>query len=140
MKIRNLQKKDAKAVSGLILQLTQNIKDQKNFVKRIGTLADSKSSTFFVAEDDGRVIAFGGLAWYVIPSKGLIGWVEEVVVDEGFRGRGIGRALMKKILAAAKTKKITQVKLTSSTPVSKHLYSSLGFSGKDHDYMFKNIR
>ncbi len=137
--IRNLQKKDAKEVAVLILQLTQNIKDQKNLVKRIGALADSKTSSFFVVELNKKIIAFGGLAWYVIPSKGLIAWVEEVIVDEENRGKGIGRALMEKILATATSKKIQQIKLTSSTPVSKNLYTSLGFLKKDHDYMVKNL-
>ncbi|MBX4200498.1 GNAT family N-acetyltransferase [Candidatus Parcubacteria bacterium] len=138
-KIRSLQKKDAGQAAELILQLTKNIVDPQHLAARIRKLAVSGNSKFLVAESEGKVVAFGGLAWYVIPSKGLIAWIEEVVVDEYHRGKGIGRALMEKVLFIAQAKNIKQIKLTSSTPVSKNLYVSLGFSQKDHDYMFKNL-
>jgi PhnO protein len=137
--IRSLQKKDSTQVSGLILQLTKNIVDPQNLGVRIRKLALSNNSKFFIAESDGKVVGFGGLAWYVIPSKGLIGWVEEVVVDEHYRGKGIGRALMNKIIHFANSKNIKQLKLTASNEISRNLYLSLGFSKKEQDYLFKNL-
>lgn len=134
--LRKLQKKDAAQVALLIKQLTQNINDPKNLEKRIATLPLQKTSQFFVAEVGGKLVGFGGLAWYLIPSKGLVGWVEELVVDGKNRRQGIGKALMEKIVALAEAKKIKQVKLTSTKP-AKSLYEKLGFTKKDHDYMVK---
>ncbi len=138
MVIRNLQKKDASQVAFLVNQLTQNIVEPQNLVKRIECLAGQENSQFFVAELSGRVIGFGGLAWYQIPSKGLIAWVEEVVVDRQNRGQGVATALMEKIVILAKKKKIKQVKLTS-TPMAKTLYEKMGFVKKDNEYLIKSL-
>lgn len=138
LRIRNLQKKDAGQVALLIKQLTQNINEPKNLVKRIEDLGKQKNSHFLVAELNNRVVGFGGLAWYQIPSKGLIAWVEELVVDSQHRKQGIGSALMKEIEGLAYRKKIQQIKLTS-TLAAKDLYEKLGFIKKDHDYLVKNL-
>lgn len=90
-----------------------------------------------VAELDGKVISFGGLIWYIVPSKGLIAWVEELVVDNQYRHQGIGKALMEHLLKIAKYQKIKQVKLTS-TLTAKSLYEALGFIKKDNEYLIKN--
>ena len=96
--IRNLQKKDAKKVVSLIRQLTQNILDSKHLEKRIKKISVSINSQFLVARLNEKVVGFGGLVWYEIPSKGLVGWIEELVVDDNNRGQGIGKFLMKNII------------------------------------------
>ncbi len=138
MIIRNLQKKDAGQVALLIKQLTKNIVEPQNLIKRIEGLIKQKNSQFLVAKLNGRVVGFGGLVWYKISSKGLIAWVEEVVVDGQYRKQGIGTALMEHLLILAKNKKVKQVKLTS-TPTAKSLYEKLGFIRKDQDYLIKNL-
>jgi len=137
--IRNLQKKDAPEVALLIAQLTQNIVEPRQLIRRIGDLPLQKNSVFLVAIINNEIIGFAGLAWYIIPSKGLIGWIEEVVVDEKCRGQGIAGKLMKNLLLQAKKKKIRVLKLTVSNPVAKELYESLGFTKKDSEYLFKNL-
>ena len=139
MTIRNLQKKDAGEVKFLIMQLTQNIIEPEDLVKRIEGLLKQKNSQFLVAEKDNKVVGFGGLVWYIIPSKGLIAWAEELVVDDQYRKQGIGRALMENILKLAQQKKARQIKLTS-TAGAKGLYESLGFIKKDHEYLVKFIK
>jgi len=137
--IRNLQKKDAPEVALLIAQLTQNIVEPRQLIKRIGDLPLQKNSVFLVATSNDEVVGFGGLVWYSIPSKGLIGWIEEVVIDSKFRGQGIAGKLMKNLLMQAKKKKIRVLKLTVSNPVAKNLYESLDFTKKDSEYLFKNL-
>jgi len=138
MMIRKLQKKDAPQVARLIHQLTKNVVEPDHLEKRIAVLPAQKNSRFLVVCRGNRVVGFGGLVWYAIPSKGLIAWVEELVVDERFRRQGIGRALMEQFLKIALAKKIQQVKLTS-TPAAKGLYEKLGFIKKEQDYLYKNL-
>jgi N-acetylglutamate synthase-like GNAT family acetyltransferase len=137
--VRNLEKKDAPEVALLILQLTKNIIEPDKLQSRIEDLSVKTTSQFFVAQLKDAIVGFGGLAWYVIPSKGLIGWVEEVVVDENHRRQGIATLLTRRILDFAKEKDIKQLKLTSSTKESTGMYIKLGFSKKDHEYLIKNI-
>lgn len=145
MIIRNLEKKDAVAVALLIPQLTKNIVEPEKLIERIeelvGTLFDTaqgkQNCQYVVAEKDGRVVGCGGLAWYSIPSKGLIAWLEEVVVDEAFRGQGIAKALISELLKIAEQKNIKTIKLTSINSVTNKLYEKFGFIQKDHQYFVK---
>jgi N-acetylglutamate synthase-like GNAT family acetyltransferase len=137
--IRNLEIRDAKQVALLIGQLTKNIVEPNNLEKRIEGLASQHNSHFVVAEANGVVFGFGGLVWYEIPSKGLIGWVEEVVVDQKNRGQGIGRDIMAHLLNSAKQKQINQIKLMTNSAGAETLYQSLGFVKKENHYLFLNI-
>jgi predicted GNAT family N-acyltransferase len=136
--IRRLKKYDAAQIARLIPQLTLNIVDPKRLRARIARLPKQKNSRWLVAVSINTIVGFGGLAWYDIPSKGRIAWVEEVVVDESFRGQGIGREIMQALLGEAALKKASQVKLTASAE-AKDLYLDLGFSKKDHEYMVMKI-
>jgi len=137
--IRELKKEDATQVAKLIIQLTKNIIDENNFISRIEKLAKVGDYQYFVAEIEDKVIGFAGLAWHPIPSKGLISWVEEVVVDERARGKGVGKKLMNQLLKLAKEKNCSQIKLTVSNPVAKALYEKLGFIKKDEEYLIKKF-
>jgi len=139
--VRRLKERDAEQVATLIPQLTKNIIDEPQLVDRIRNLVDQPQSQFFVAENDiGVVVGFGGLAWYSIPSKGLIAWVEEIVVDVRSRGQGIAHSIMQAIQQEAENHYIKQIKLTTGTPEAEKLYCSLGFVKKDQDYFVKSCK
>src|SRR2546423_1016104 len=55
--------------------------------------------------------------------------VLDMGIIEGYRGRGIGRSLMRTTLEAAKAKGMTRIELTVrvDNPVAKRLYEALGF-------------
>ena len=135
--VRTLKKEDALRVAELIKQLTKNIVEPENLVSRLEKMADPKNYQYFVAEVDGKVMGFAGLCWYLIPSKGLVAWVEEVVVDEAARGQGLGKKLMNKLLELAQTKGCAVVKLTTGNPAARGLYEKLGFVKKEEDYFVK---
>ncbi len=138
-KIRFLEKKDAVVVAPLISQLTQNIIEPENLVDRLEKLASGDNYQYFVAELDGRVVGLAGLAWYPVPSKGLIGWIEEVVVDQAARGHGLGRALMEELTNFSKIKGCKRLKLTTGNPIAKKLYADLGFIKNDQEYWLKSL-
>ena len=61
--------------------------------------------------------------------SGLRTWIEDVVVDDGARGLGLGTALCHAAIAKAKTLGATSVNLTSrpSRVAANRLYQKLGF-------------
>ena len=139
IRVRRLRRSDAAQVSLLIPQLTQNIVKPENLVERIRDLVDQTSSDWLVAaEFDGRIVGFGGLVWYSIPSKGMIAWIEEVVVDQTSRNQGIGYALIEALLLIAWRIDAVQVKLTSKA-MATGLYRKFGFVKKDEEYLVKKF-
>jgi GNAT superfamily N-acetyltransferase len=75
----------------------------------------------FVAECDGRPV--GTTATTVFDS---IGWLEMVLVDEAFRGQGIGKQLMRHALACLDGRGVPTARL-DATPLGRPLYEKLGF-------------
>jgi N-acetylglutamate synthase-like GNAT family acetyltransferase len=106
--------------------------------QRIRDMTEEIGVQWFVAELDGAVIGFGGLAWYSIPSKGTIAWIEEVVVDQQSQGKGVGKAILETLLKLAKQVGAQQIKLTSA-PAAQAFYQKQGFLKKDQDYFIKNL-
>lgn len=94
-------------------------------------------------DSDGQAI---GAAWYRLFSEDAPGYgfvrasIPEVAiaVDDGYRGRGIGRALMENLLELARREGICCLSLSVEHANSRahHLYTSLGFrrvGGDDHN-------
>lgn len=122
--IRDLKTDDKKEIEKLFTQLTKKpVKLDPVF------LTEHKFSHCRVMEDDGKVIGFAALIIHPVPTKGLVGRVEDVVVDEGYRGQGLGRKIMEDLVDIAKREKIEVLNLTSNPKriPARKLYESLGF-------------
>jgi len=62
-------------------------------MSEIEKIVDSDASTLFVASDEGLTVGMLTLVMFSIPT-GLRAYIEDVVVDQGSRGSGIGEALI----------------------------------------------
>lgn len=82
-----------------------------------------------VLEDNGSIVGFGALVIYRTPAKGLVGRLEDIVIDQRLRGQGYGRELINKLLEIAKEQNLKSVNLTSnpSRVEARRLYENLGF-------------
>jgi ribosomal protein S18 acetylase RimI-like enzyme len=80
----------------------------------------------------GPIVGMLTLAIFRIPT-GLRAWVEDVVVDERARGRGVGEALTKAALEVARARGAVTVDLTSrpSREAANRLYKRLGFEVRE---------
>jgi ribosomal protein S18 acetylase RimI-like enzyme len=79
-------------------------------------------------DSDGPIVAAGCIAVYRV-TTGIRAAIEDVVVDQAVRGRGIGEALMHRLLDLAQTRGAPGVSLTSnpSRDAANRLYRRLGF-------------
>jgi ribosomal protein S18 acetylase RimI-like enzyme len=95
-------------------------------------LVSNPDTVLFVARVDGRILGSLTLAFYRIPT-GLKAWIEDVVVDEAARGRGVGAELNLAALTEAKARGAKDVSLTSrpSREAANRLYQRLGFQPRD---------
>lgn len=72
-----------------------------------------------------------GMATLFIKRKytGVSGYIEDVVVDEGCRGQGIGKQLILKLIELANGRSVKYIELTSAPErkEARKLYKKLGF-------------
>ena len=94
-------------------------------------IVDSPASVLLIARDhgaDGAIVGSLTLAWFRIPT-GVRAWIEDVVVDEAARGKGVGDALNRHALEVARGLGARTVDLTSrpSREAANRLYQRIGF-------------
>lgn len=60
-------------------------------------------------------------------------WIEDVVVDQNYRGKGYGKVMIDKVIALCRNKGNMTLMLTSrpSRIVANQLYQSLGFEKRE---------
>jgi ribosomal protein S18 acetylase RimI-like enzyme len=96
-------------------------------------IVDSPATRLLVArDDDDKIIGSLTLVLFRIPT-GVRAWIEDVVVDEAARRRGVGEALTREALRLAADAGARSVDLTSrpSREAANRLYRRLGFEERD---------
>jgi ribosomal protein S18 acetylase RimI-like enzyme len=85
-----------------------------------------------IARDGVDVLGALTLVTFRIPT-GVRAWIEDVVVDDAARGRGVGEALNQLALDIARAKGAKTVDLTSrpSREAANRLYQRIGFLPRD---------
>jgi ribosomal protein S18 acetylase RimI-like enzyme len=98
----------------------------------IAAISASPAITILLARCDGAIAGMLTLAMFPIPT-GLRAWIEDVVVDEAFRGRGAGQELTAAALRIAEAAGARTVDLTSrpSREAAGRLYERAGFVLRD---------
>jgi len=96
VQVRAARTGDAAAVAGLAGELAQSFPfSRQKFDRAYPALVASEDACLLVAAEDGEclgyVLGFRHLTFY---ANGPVGWVEELLVRQEYRGHGLGRALM----------------------------------------------
>ena len=118
------------AMARLVPQLSASITAPD--AAALSAIVASDASVLLLAEEDGEVVGAMTLVVFTIPT-GVRAWIEDVVVDEAARGRGVGNALNRAAIERAREAGARTVDLTSrpSREVANHLYRRLGFEQRD---------
>jgi ribosomal protein S18 acetylase RimI-like enzyme len=125
------------AINVLLPQLSPSVvvleeSDLRNIV-------DSESTKLFLAIDQNGVFGMLSLVLFRIPT-GRKAWVEDVVVDENARGRGVGQLLTEHAIQVAREHGAHSVDLTSrpSREAANALYQRVGFLQRETNvYRFR---
>ena len=108
----------------------------------LAAIVASPATVLFVARDidTGQIVGSLTLALFRIPT-GLRAWIEDVVVDEAARGRGVGAALNHAALERARSEGAKTVDLTSrpTREVANRLYQRLGFEPRNTNVYRYNL-
>jgi ribosomal protein S18 acetylase RimI-like enzyme len=94
----------------------------------LGRIVGSPAITLLIARDSGAIVGALTLATFPIPT-GVRAWIEDVVVDEAARGKGVGMALTLEAIRLAQAAGAKTVDLTSrpSREAAGGLYEKAGF-------------
>lgn len=96
----------------------------------LAEIVGSPASVLLIARDgEGDIVGSLTLVVFRIPT-GVRAWVEDVVVDQAARGRGVGEALSREAVRLATAHGARTVDLTSrpSREAANRLYQRLGFA------------
>jgi len=101
----------------------------------LGAIIGAPHNTVFLAREPSaghRIVGTLTLVIFRIPSA-LRAWIEDVVVDDVARGRGVGEALTRAAVDLAKRRGAKTVDLTSrrSRQAAHRLYEKAGFHVRD---------
>ncbi len=90
------------------------------------------NDTVFIAWDNGVIVGSLTLVIFRLPT-GLRAWIEDVVVDEAARGKGVGEKLNKAAIKATFDSGARTLDLTSrpSREAANRLYQKLGFKARE---------
>lgn len=139
--IKTFSPETTQVINNLLVQLnpaSRTLNDEN--VKKI---IEEKCNCLLVARETtgNRIIGMLTLITSVSPSVEK-GFIEDVVVDEKYRGKGVGEKLMTRALDQAREKGITYVDLTSNPTriAANKLYQQLGFKKRDTNVYRMEIR
>jgi ribosomal protein S18 acetylase RimI-like enzyme len=134
--LRPFEEKDQNQAMKLFYQLTGTA----TILDAAELLAD-QAVECIVIEEDGIVAGFASLIKYYLPTGGKVGKIEDVIVDENFRGKGLGRKLIEELVKIAKENNLKKLQLTSSPSrvAARELYKSVGFEMKDTNVFVMNL-
>ena len=128
IKIAILKKSEFKRFKDSLIKLLNFLSSRKNYFDLSDEdlqklLFPENSKLFTILNESEALIAIAQLA----KKQDNNWWVENVVVDKKYQGKGLGKKLLIALLKYAKENNIKELYLTSSRPVAQKLYLKLGF-------------
>jgi len=119
-------------INNLLRQLSEHSKLSSK--KKINKILAQKNFHFLtvkdtsISEKDAPIIGMA-CVYFQDTLSGFKGYIDDVVVDESYRGQGLGARLVQCLINLAKQKKAKQIDLTSAPKrkAANALYRKLGF-------------
>jgi phosphinothricin acetyltransferase len=132
MKIRELAKSDYNQVIELWTKSLSNKFDNEINIEHIS----DPSSITLVSVDNNTITGVASL--YIIKKlTRTLGLIEDVAVNENYRGKGIGKKLVEKLIGLAADKKCDKTVLNSSEQNSE-FYKKIGFEINEIQMIIRN--
>ncbi|AUC23924.1 hypothetical protein BTO15_00565 [Polaribacter sejongensis] len=96
--------------------------------KDLEDIVSSNNTMLFIAEENNNILGTLTLVFNKIPTGNKV-WIEDVVVDNTARGKGVGKKLTQFAIEYTANKGIKSINLTSSPDriAGNELYQKLGF-------------
>jgi len=98
MNYRNAEASDLERLFELVKKFAASFVTDKNcFVNSFEALLRNRDAKVIVAHDNEPIIGYLlGFRHHTFYANGMVGWVEEIMVEEQYRRSGIGAGLMRR--------------------------------------------
>lgn len=129
-KLTRADKKSLRAINHLLPQLSASAK--RLSYRDLGGIARDKNNVFLVLHDGEKIIGMG-LTVFIHTPRGLRARIEDLVIDQQHRRRGLGNMLVRRLVAEAKKRRVLWAELTSrrDRAETEIFYKKLGFRPRD---------
>jgi ribosomal protein S18 acetylase RimI-like enzyme len=126
------------ALASLLPQLNPQLKPLTT--ERLSTVIADPATTLLVAREGERIVGAAAVLVYATPAF-VKARIEDVVVDEHSRGKGVGEALVRRCLEVARERGAEIVELQSARwrEVANRLYPRLGFQLRESNLYRLNL-
>ena len=132
IKIERITSADSSTAEAISLLLKQLSSQEFSFSEReLSALINYPSSSLFLLYTEGKIAGTLTLGTYLSPT-GRKAWIEDVVVDSAYRGKGYGKMLVEHAIEYARTLSPCTLMLTSNPAriAANELYRASGFEQK----------
>jgi ribosomal protein S18 acetylase RimI-like enzyme len=132
IKIERITSADSSTTEAISLLLKQLSSQEFSFSEReLAALVNDPSSSLFLLYTEDKIAGMLTLGTYLSPT-GRKAWIEDVVVDSAYRGKGYGKMLVEHAIEYARTLSPCTLMLTSNPAriAANGLYRASGFEQK----------
>jgi len=143
MRIRPAERKDQKTVYTLLCALEERALPEAVFAEIYAHNLAQPMIRYLVAEDAGAVRGFVSVHMdRLLHHASLVGEVQELVVEEAWRGRGMGAELLRAARREAKAAGCSQMGLNSGfeRPRAHAFYERNGWARDHFNFTYKRLR
>ncbi|MDO8552264.1 MAG: GNAT family N-acetyltransferase [bacterium] len=119
-------------IRGLLAQVRSGSDKESITIAQLREVLKDRNTLIIVAKDGVRIVGMATLCIMVRIGR-QTGQVEDVVVDETYRGQGLGKQLMNKLIELAQKKKLKAIYLTGrpARVAANALYPKIGFEKRE---------
>ena len=130
-RITEIDEEIIKAFQYFIPELTKE-QDRIPTIEELENVVSSSNNYLLIAKENDDIIGTLTLVFYWVPS-GVKAWIEDVIVDDKARGKGVATALIWHALNLARENGAEKVDLSSRPwrEAANNLYLKLGFEKRE---------
>jgi len=144
--IRPAYSEDIDQMAGLLSELftieDDFVIDREKQIRALQMLLENPDALVLVVEAEGKIVGMASLQRLISTAAGeYVGLIEDVVVTQKFRGKGIGRSLFESVLSEAKARGYARLQMAvlSDNVAASHFYAQFGFQRSSMLMFYKTL-
>ena len=137
IEIRKVKQEDLDFIYKAICELENEVLDFEVFEKIFNENISNPNNLYLIAENESEGAGFISFhTQNLLHHCGLVGEIQEFFIHEKYRGKGIGRQLIEKIMNHADHNGLKSIEVTTNKKRVENVakYESLGFTLSHHKF------